>query len=476
MAETYESLKTPPHSIDAEQSVLGGLMLDAEQWPVVAALVQEADFYRQDHRLIFRSIAALRDDPARPGIDILTLSDWLKSRNSLDDAGGLAYLGTIAKDVPSAANIRAYAEIVREKSLKRQLIAVASAAVDAGYGDDAVPTAKQLEKLDAQLMRLAEAVRRKSMLVKRIGPAVKEELTALERRSKDYIENGVALMGESTSFAELDGMLSGLRDGEMTVLAARPSMGKSALEGDLALAVARDCQKAGSGGVLEINFEMPVAMMTQRHISRQSGVELSRIMKSWNLTDDDWPKLASGVTPFNRMPLYMLFGPEQGISTVAEVRAIALAQHKQLLKETGRGLRLLTVDYLQLMVQDSSNATAEVEAISRSLKKLAGELSCPVVVLSQLNRSLESRPNKRPVMADLRQSGAIEQDADTIVFIYRDVVYNPETAEPSRAEIIVAKQRNGPIGTVSLEFDAARTRFLDFVPDVYGADYLGGGE
>ncbi|MGB5600327.1 replicative DNA helicase [Thiothrix litoralis] len=459
MADSYESLKIPPHSIEAEQSVLGGLLLsglanDSTAWDTIADKVTEGDFYRQDHRLIFRAIADLVED-SKP-LDLVTVSEWLKQRGELEHAGGFAYLATMAKDTPSAANIKAYAEIVREKSVLRQLITVGTGIADSAFTAQGRPTKELLDEAEQKVFKIAEQGTRQGQVFKPLKGLLKVTLAHIEEMSK--LDSNVT--GVSTGYHDLDEMTSGLQKGDLVIVAGRPSMGKTTFSMNIAEYAA--AHKKLPTAIF--SMEMPAEQLTLRLLSSMGRVDQTRI-RTGKLTDEDWPRIATAVKIFNDVPMFIDDSPAL---SPTEVRARA----RRLMREHGQ-LGLIVLDYLQLMQVggSSDNRTAEISEISRSLKSLAKELSVPVIALSQLNRSLEQRPNKRPVMSDLRESGAIEQDADLIIFIYRDEVYNPESPDKGTAEIIIAKQRNGPIGSVRLTFLGKYTRFENFTPDIYTSGF-----
>lgn len=450
MADTYESLKIPPHSIEAEQSVLGGLMLDNEAWMVIGDKISETDFYRQDHRLIFRAIAYLASQ--QKPLDVITLSEWLKESRSLEDAGGLAYLATMAKDTPSAANINAYADIVREKSILRQLISVGTEITDSGYNTEGRDSRELLDQAERKVFEIAEQGERNTKSFRPLKSLMKATLERIEELSK----LNTTITGVSTGYTDLDEMTSGLQKGDLVIVAGRPSMGKTTFSMNIAEYAAAHKKLP----VAVFSMEMPAEQLTLRLLSSMGRVDQHRL-RTGQLTDEDWPRIATAVKIFADVPMFIDDSPALSPN---EVRA----RSRRLVREHGQ-LGLIVLDYLQLMQgsNKSENRTNEVSEISRSLKALAKELSTPIIVLSQLNRSLEQRPNKRPVMSDLRESGAIEQDADVIMFVYRDEVYNPDSAEKGSAEIIIAKQRNGPIGTCRLTFLGKYTRFENYTPEVY---------
>ncbi|MDX9989305.1 MULTISPECIES: replicative DNA helicase [Thiothrix] len=455
MAESYESLKIPPHSIEAEQSVLGGLLLsglsnDSSAWDTIADKVVETDFYRQDHRLIFRAIADLAED-SKP-LDLITVSEWLKQRNELENAGGFVYLATMAKDTPSAANIKAYAEIVREKSILRQLISVGTGIADSAFNSQGRASKELLDEAEQKVFKIAEHGSKQGQIFKPLKKLLKVTLEHIEELSK--INTNIT--GVSTGYTDLDEMTSGLQKGDLVIVAGRPSMGKTTFSMNIAEYAA--AHKKLPTAIF--SMEMPAEQLTLRMLSSMGRVDQHRL-RTGKLTDEDWPRVATAVKIFSDVPMFIDDSPAL---SPTEVRARA----RRLMREHGQ-LGLIVLDYLQLMQTGAAteNRATEISEISRSLKALAKELSVPVIALSQLNRSLEQRPNKRPVMSDLRESGAIEQDADIIIFIYRDEVYNPESPDKGTAEIIIAKQRNGPIGTCRLTFLGKYTRFENYTPDVY---------
>lgn len=452
--ESFESLRIPPHSIDAEQSVLGGLMLDNHAWETVADRVSEEDFYRHDHRLIFRSITELAEQ--NQPLDWITLSEWLKQRAELDNAGGTAYLGTLAKDTPSAANIRAYADIVREKSILRQLISVGTDISDLAYNSGDRDSKSLLDEAEKRVFRIAEQGN-KEQSFKPIKQLLKDSLDNIQRLA----ETEGTVTGTPTGYTELDTMTSGLNAGDLVIVAGRPAMGKTTFSMNVAEHVALNDKP-----VVIFSMEMPAEQLILRMFASNGRVPLSDI-RTGKIREEDWPRVAMAVKAFSKTRLFI---DDTGGQSPIEIRA----KTRRLAREHGQ-LGVVVIDYLQLMQSGTKtdNRTSEISEISRSLKSLAKELDCPVIALSQLNRSLEQRPNKRPIMSDLRESGAIEQDADIIMFVYRDEVYDEDSPDKGQAEIIIGKQRNGPIGTVRLTFHGKYTRFDNFAPDVYAPDFSG---
>ncbi|MGR9107365.1 MAG: replicative DNA helicase [Gammaproteobacteria bacterium] len=452
--EPKPAYELPPHSLQAEQSVLGGLMLDNRAWDSIADRVGEEDFYRKDHRLIFKAIRRLAENDSP--FDVVTLSEILERDNALGDAGGIRYLGTLAKDTPSAANIIAYADIVRERSVLRQLIHVGTEISNAAFRTEGRSTADLLEFAEQKVFAIAEQRQRGESGFLPIKTLLAR---AVDRVEKLYQLEGT-LTGAGTGFHDFDEMTSGLQPSDLIIVAGRPSMGKTSF----AMNLAENIAIKGEKPVAVFSMEMPAEQLAMRMMSSLGRIDQHKV-RTGKLDDDEWPRLTSAI---NILAEARLFIDDTPAMTPTEVRARA----RRLTREHGH-LGLIVLDYLQLMQAPGSgeNRVAEISHISRSLKALAKELNVPVVALSQLNRNLEQRPNKRPVMSDLRESGSIEQDADVIVFIYRDEVYHEDSPDKGCAEIIIGKQRNGPIGTTRLTFLGQYTRFENFAPDRYG-DYL----
>lgn len=449
--EVLEALKRPPHSVEAEQSILGGLMLDNDTWDQVSETVAEGDFYRKDHRLIFRAIAHLSEESIP--FDVVTLSEWLEKHGELDNAGGLSYLGMLANNTPSAANIKAYSNIVRERSVVRQLISVGTKISDAGFNTEGRGSAELLDEAERLVFEIAEQGARG----KGGFEAIKDVLVTVVDRIDELFNQDGSITGLPTGFNDFDEMTSGLQAGDLVIVAGRPSMGKTTFSMNIAEHAAMTNEKP----VAVFSMEMPADSLAMRMLSSLGRIEQNKI-RSGQLTDDDWPRLTSALGLLQERPLFI---DDTGGLSPNELRA----RCRRLTREHGQ-LGLIVIDYLQLMQVPgmSDNRTAEISEISRSLKGLAKEMEAPVIALSQLNRSLEQRPDKRPKMSDLRESGAIEQDADVIVFIYRDEVYNPESPDKGTAEIIIGKQRNGPIGTTRVTFLGQYTRFENYIASAYG--------
>ena len=447
-----QALKVPPHSVEAEQSVLGGLMLDNSAWEQVSDLLVDQDFYRHDHQLIFRGIAELMEQ-ANP-VDVITLAEWHNQRGELDKVGELAYLGALARNTPSAANIKAYASIVRERSILRQLIQIGNNIANMAFTPEGRNSEEMLDTAERRVFEVAEkGAKRGGGFIQ-----VKDVLSKVVDKIDTLFEQDSGITGLPTGFIDFDDQTSGLQPADLVIIAGRPSMGKTTF----AMNIAENAAIHSKQPVAVFSMEMPADSLAMRMLSSLGRIDQHRL-RTGRLNDDDWPRLTSAIALLNEAPLFI---DDTGGLTPSELRARA----RRLKRE--HGLSLIIVDYLQLMSgsangRQAENRTNEISEISRSLKALAKELNVPVIALSQLNRSLEQRPNKRPVMSDLRESGAIEQDADIIVFIYRDEVYNEDSAEKGKAEIIISKQRNGPIGTVALTFQGKYTRFENFAPAYY---------
>ena len=442
-----DALKLPPHSLEAEQSVLGGMLLDNDAIDRVGDVVAEPDFYSDAHRLIYRHIIALAAE-GKPA-DVVTVSGSLASAQKLDYVGGLQYLGALVANVPTAANIRHYAQIVRDRSILRQLAATAGDIADTAYNPLGKSAKEVLDQAEAKVLHIAEQGSRGAQQVVQIGTllaGVVDRIETLYNRDDPSDVTGVP-----TGFSDLDRMTSGLQPGDLVVVAGRPSMGKTAL----ALNIGEHVALAAGLPVVVFSMEMGASQLALRLIGSVGRLDQHKL-RTGRLAAEDWEKLTTALGRLNEAP--MLIDETPALNAI-EVRSRA----RRLTKTYGK-LGLVIVDYLQLMQATTTgeNRATEISEISRSMKSLAKELKVPVMALSQLNRSLEQRPNKRPVMSDLRESGAIEQDADVIFFIYRDEVYNPETQDKGIAEIIIGKQRNGPIGTVRLTFLGEYTRFENF--------------
>jgi len=449
-SDAVDGLRVPPHSVEAEQAVLGGLMLDASAWDGVADLIAEPDFYRRDHQLIFEAIASLVHD-SKP-CDAVTVSEILSNQGVVDEVGGLAYLARLTRDTPSAANVRAYANIVRDNALLRALVhaggEIASGALN--------PQGRAPIDLVGEAEQLVFAIAERGARAKAGFIPVREVLPQTIDRIDAMHQNPGAFTGVSTGYAELDRMTTGLQAGDLVIIAGRPSMGKTTLAVNIAENAAIDRKVP----VAIFSMEMSAEQLTMRMISSLGRISQGNLRKG-TLSTEDWPRITSATEVLSNSPIYI---DESGGLTPTEVRARA----RRLKREHGVGL--IVVDYLQLMTVagGKENRATEISEISRSLKALAKELECPVIALSQLNRSVEQRTEKKPVMSDLRESGAIEQDADLILMIYREEVYEPSTPRKGIADIIITKQRNGPTGEIQLTFLGEYTRFENYVAESYG--------
>lgn len=442
-----EAVKIPPHSIEAEQSVLGGLMLDNQMWDKVADRLSIEDFYRQDHRLIFSTVIdlAAKDKP----FDVLTISEALKVRHQIEEAGGEIYLFELANNTPSVANLTAYADIVREKSILRQLIETANKIAESAFHPEGRESTDILDEAERYVFSIAEQKARgfgvqniKSLLAKTVD------------RIDTLFHSAEPITGLPTGYGDFDDMTCGLQDSDLIIIAGRPSMGKTAF----AMNIAEHVSIAVKKGVLVFSMEMPGESLAMRMMSSLGRVDQHKV-RTGKLAEEDWPRITSAVSMLSEAPLFIDDTPAL---SPAELRTRA----RRLVREHGE-LGLIVIDYLQLMQVPGTreNRTTEISEISRNLKALAKELRVPIVALSQLNRSLEQRTDKRPMMSDLRESGAIEQDADLIIFIYRDEVYHENSPDKGKAEIIIGKQRNGPTGKVTMTFLGKYTRFESYTPE-----------
>jgi len=442
-----DSLKVPPHSIEAEQSVLGGLLLDNAAWDRIADFINEHDFYRYDHRLIFHNIGKLISQ-AKPA-DVITVFEQLQAAGKAEEVGGLAYLNALAQNTPSAANIRRYAEIVRDRGVLRQLVTIADEISAGAFNPQGRDVRQLLDEAESKVFAIAEEGSRGQKGFLEIQPLLTQ---VVERIDELYHrDNQSDITGVPTGFVDLDRMTSGMQGGDLIIVAGRPSMGKTAFSLNIGEHVAVEQGLP----VAVFSMEMAGVQLAMRMLGSVGRLDQHRL-RTGRLLDEDWPRLTHSI---QRMNDAQLFIDETPALNPMELRA----RSRRLARQCGQ-LGLIIIDYLQLMSGSGSgeNRATEISEISRSLKGLAKELNCPVIALSQLNRSLEQRPNKRPVMSDLRESGAIEQDADVILFIYRDEVYNPDSQDKGTAEIIIGKQRNGPIGTVRLTFLGQFTKFDNF--------------
>ncbi|HWU69777.1 MAG TPA: replicative DNA helicase, partial [Pseudoxanthomonas sp.] len=443
-----EQLRVPPHSIEAEQAVLGGLMLAPESFDRVGDKLTADDFYRRDHQLIWRAIADLveRDRPC----DAVTLGEWFDSQGLSEQVAGGAYLIELASNTPSAANITAYAEIVRDKAVMRKLIEVGTQIVNDGFQPDGRETTELLATAEQKVFAIAESGARGRTDFTAVNTALKDAFDVLQ----DRFNNGGSITGLPTGYHEFDDMTAGLQPTDLIILAARPAMGKTTFALNIAEYAAIKSKKA----VAVFSMEMSAAQLALRLISSNGRVNAQRL-RTGQLEDEDWSRVTSAIRMLKETKIFI-------DDTPALSPDVLRAKSRRLHRENN-GLGLIVIDYLQLMAVpgNSENRATEISEISRSLKALAKELKVPVIALSQLNRSLETRTDKRPVMADLRESGAIEQDADIIVFIYRDEYYHKDSADKGLAEIIIGKQRSGPTGALKLKFFGEYTRFDNLAHD-----------
>ncbi|MEJ6670149.1 MAG: replicative DNA helicase [Candidatus Azotimanducaceae bacterium] len=445
--DDHQNLKVPPHSIEAERSVLGGLMLDSQAWDRISTLISENDFYRSEHRPIFRAMQWLvgQNKP----LDIVTLAETLELHGELELVGGLAYLTDLATGTPSASNVAAYAEIVQERATVRKLISVAHDIAESGFNPQGRDSARLIDEAESKVFKIGDERPSHG------GPESVRPLLAkaIEKIDELYLTKG-ALTGISSGFQDIDNITSGLQPSDLVIVAGRPSMGKTAFM----MNIAESAVISGSKPVVVFSLEMPSNSLIMRMLSSLGRIDQSKI-RSGQLGDDDWPRLTSAVTLLNDKPLFVDDTP--GL-TPNEIRS----RSRRIVREHGQ-IGMIVVDYLQLMQTSGTpeNRATEISEISRSLKSIAKEFDCPVIAGSQLNRSLEQRTDKRPIMSDLRESGAIEQDADLIMAVYRDEVYHEDTPDRGIAEIIILKQRNGPIGRKKLAFIGQYTKFEDLARD-----------
>ncbi|HRN61200.1 MAG TPA: replicative DNA helicase [Luteimonas sp.] len=447
-----DQLRVPPQSVDAEQAVLGGLMLAPDAYDRVADLITEGDFYRRDHQLIYRAIRELAEKN-RP-FDAVTLGEWFESQGQAEQVAGGAYLVELATTTPSAANIKAYAEIVRDKAILRQLIEVGTDIVNDGFQPEGRDSGELLAKAEQQVFKIAEAGARGRQDFTAVNDAMREAFDILQTRHA----NGGGITGMPTGYTEFDEMTAGLQPTDLLILAARPAMGKTTLALNMAEYAAMKTKKA----VAVFSMEMSASQLALRLISSVGRVNATRL-RTGQLEDEDWSRVTSAIRLIKDTRIFI-------DDTPALSPDVLRAKARRLKREHDLGL--IVIDYLQLMAVpgNSENRATEISEISRSLKALAKELNVPVIALSQLNRSLETRTDKRPVMADLRESGAIEQDADVIIFIYRDEYYNKENSpDKGLAEVIIGKQRNGPTGSLKLKFFGEYTRFDNLAHDSVGS-------
>ncbi|MFM8863401.1 MAG: replicative DNA helicase [Limnohabitans sp.] len=448
-------LRVPPHSIEAESSVLGGLLLDNGAWDRVGDLLVDGDFYRHEHQLVYSAIGALIN--ASKPADVITVFEHLQSQGHADSVGGLGYLNSLAQYVPSASNIRRYAEIVRERAILRKLVSASDEIATQAFNPKGKPVDKILDEAEQKIFNIGEEGSR----MKQGFQSMDSLVVQLLDRVQEMADNPNDITGVPTGFHDLDRMTSGLQPGDLVVLAARPSMGKTAF----AINIAEHVALNEGLPVAVFSMEMGASQLAVRIVGSIGRVDQGHL-RTGKLTDEEWPRLTEAIERLRTVSLHIDETP--GL-TPSELRA----NSRRLARQCGK-LGLIVVDYLQLMSGSSSsdgdNRATELGEISRGLKMLAKELQCPVIALSQLNRGVEQRTDKRPMMSDLRESGAIEQDADIIMFIYRDDYYNKDSKDPGVAEIIIGKQRNGPTGTVKLAFLKPLTRFESLATGYGGGD------
>jgi replicative DNA helicase len=438
-----QALKVPPHSVEAEQSLLGGLLIDNTAWDRLGGVLNDKDFYRPEHALIYKVITRLVGDnhPA----DVITVHDAIKSEQG-GDLVSVDYLNSLAQNTPSSANIKGYADIVRDRSILRRLIEVSDSIVNSAFVPEGRSVRTLLDEAESRILQIGEDGSRKADYLE-IEPLLRSVVARIDELYNR--QGGSDITGIATGFIDLDKQTSGLQKGDLVIVAGRPSMGKTAL----ALNIAENVALSEGLPVVIFSMEMSGEQLASRLLGSVGRVDQSR-MRTGKLQDDEWPRVTDAIARLSNTQILI---DETGALSSLELRARA----RRIARNFGGTLGLVVIDYLQLMSgSGQENRATEISEISRSLKSLAKELQCPVVALSQLNRGLEQRPNKRPIMSDLRESGAIEQDADVIMFIYRDEVYHPDTTtDKGMAEIIIGKQRNGPIGTVRLSWQGPYTKF-----------------
>ncbi|MGW9066977.1 replicative DNA helicase [Achromobacter animicus] len=433
-----ETLRVPPHSVDAEQGVIGGLLLDNRAWDRLGDLLSAEDFYRHDHRLIFGAASSLLN--ASKPADVLTVFDSLQTAGQAEDAGGLAYLTAIANNVPSSANVRSYAEIVRAHRVRRDVLAVGH---DIAELAETADPAELVERATGLVMALADT-RTAGRDPIEVGALLSNVFDLIEARG----ERAGGISGLPTGFADLDAKTSGCQEGDLIIIAGRPSMGKTTL----AINIAENVSEAG-GVALVISLEMAAAQLVERSIARYGSIDTQRL-RTGKLENNDWPRLTYAAQMLQRQQL--IIADDTGLANVARIRLTA----RKVKQRQGR-LDLIVIDYLQLMQGEGSTRNEDLGGITRAIKLLARELGCPIIVLSQLSRKVEERPNKRPILSDLRESGAIEQDADVVMMVYRDDYYQEDSPFKGLAEILIRKQRMGPLGEVFLTFQGQHSRFLN---------------
>ncbi|TEW53892.1 replicative DNA helicase [Psychromonas sp. RZ22] len=454
-SKTISPIKTVPHSFEAEQAVIGGLLLDNDTWSDVSERVVDRDFYTRAHRLIFSTIEKLSSNDVP--VDIVTLSEKLEDTQELEGIGGIAYLAELLQNTPSAANINNYADIVRERAIVRELIGVANDIAEAGYDTEGRDSAELLDFAETKVFQIAEARSNQNEGPQPIKDILKETVAKIDDLCKNPRDG---ITGLSSGYNDLDQMTTGFQPGDLIIVAARPSMGKTTFAMNLAEHAALNADKP----TIIFSLEMPSDQIMNRMLASLGRIDQGKI-RTGQLDENDWASLSSTMSIL--LDRGKMFIDDSSGLTPTELRSRA----RRIARDHG-GVSMIMVDYLQLMRVPSlsENRTLEISEISRSLKALAKELRCPVIALSQLNRGLEQRADKRPINSDLRESGAIEQDADLIMFIYRDEVYHEESEHKGIAEIIIGKQRNGPIGKVRLTFQGRYSRFDDYTGTAYHGD------
>lgn len=450
---SIKSIENTEQVRELERAILGGLMLETERYDAVSEIIEFTDFEGQDHQNIFQSMGELVN--SNKPLDPLTVSDRLDSKNLLTRVGGKNYLIDLASTSPSAANLEAYAGMIRQKSISRKLLKINSEISELIINPQGKDAAELLDEAETKIFSLNDEASRTSTSIQKLDELIPQSI----ERMNEIAKNGSSLLGASTGYKDLDGKLQGLQNGDLIIVAARPSMGKTAL----AMNIVENfiLNKEIPGGVLVFSLEMPAESLTTRLLASNAKIDQQKV-RSASMNQTDLKKFMESSSKLKDLPLYI---DDSSMLSPMELRARA----RRIARQEPKGLSLIVVDYLQLMQLPASqeNRVNQISEISRSLKMLAKELNVPVIALSQLNRAVEQRPNKRPIMADLRDSGAIEQDADVILFIYRDEVYNEDSEEGNKAEIIISKQRNGPIGKINLTFLKEFTRFEDFAVDSY---------
>ena len=450
---SIQSIENTEQVRDLEKAVLGGLMLETERYDAVSLIIQFSDFEGQDHQSIFQSMGELVY--ANKPLDPLTVSGRLDNKNLLTRAGGKNYLIDLASSSPSAANLEAYAEMIRQKSISRKLMRINSEISQLIINPQGKDAAALLDEAETKIFSLNDEASKTASSIQKLDVLIPQSIDMLNQ----IANSGSSLLGSSTGFKDLDAKLQGLQNGDLIIVAARPSMGKTALSMNIVENFLLN--KEVEGGVLAFSLEMPAESLTTRLLASNAKIDQQKV-RSASMNQNDLKRFMESSSKLKDLPLYI---DDSSMLSPMELRARARRIHRQ----EPNGLSLIVVDYLQLMELPSSTESRvnQISEISRSLKMLAKDLNVPVIALSQLNRAVEQRPNRRPVMSDLRDSGAIEQDADVILFIYRDEVYNEDSEEGNKAEIIIGKQRNGPIGKVNLTFLKEFTRFEDFAVDSY---------